>query len=488
MPLRTPAQYLESLRDGRVVYYLGRRVPDVTEHEALGSVARHHTALDFHLAEDPAHRDLAVCEAPGGGVMSRYFKLPASADDLLKRRALIELSTRLGRGVVVLIKEIGTDFCFAMTVVAPRVDAAHRTPYAERIAAYLDHCRTHDLALAVAQTDVKGDRALRPSEQAHPDYYVRIVETRRDGIVIRGAKAHTTNTPFSNEVVVLPTRALAEADAAYAVACAVPANAKGLSMIASPFGAGGGSAFHAPVSSRHHLVDTVTIFDDVFVPRERVFLAGEWRFAGDVANTFVQFHRFTAISYKAPMLDLLVGAADLIADYNGIRKASHVVEKLTRLISYSETVQALTEAAAIKCRVTEGGVAVPDVTITNIAKAYFASNYHTAVRDLQDLAGGLLVTGPHESDLANEETGPALRRYLGGRAGVDGEARLRAINLIRDLTASDFGGYNEILTIHAEGSLQAQQITIARDYDMAPARRFAEEVAGLGSHLWPTRP
>ncbi len=479
MPLRTPRQYLESLRDGRVVYYCGQRVPDVTAHEVLGPVAEHHVALDFHLAEDPAHRALATCEAPEGGLMSRYFKLPACADDLLARRALIELSTRAGRGVVLLLKEIGTDFCFAMTVVAPRVDAANGTRYQERIAAYLAHARTGDLTIAVAQTDVKGDRSRRPSEQPHPDYYVRIVERRADGIVIRGAKAHTTNTPFANEVIVLPTRALGEADAAYAVACAVPANAKGLTMIASPFGGGGGSAFHQPVSARHHLVDTVTIFDDVFVPWERVFLAGEWRAAGDLANTFVQFHRFTAISYKAPMLDLLVGAADLIADYNGIRRASHVVEKLTRLIAYSETVQALTEMAAIRCRITGNGVAVPDVTLTNIAKAHFAENYHEAVRDLQDLAGGLLVTGPHEADLAHPELGPALRHYLGGRAGVDGEMRLKAMNLIRDLTASDFGGYNEILTIHAEGSLQAQQITIARDYDLAPARAFAEEIAGL---------
>lgn len=479
MGLRTAEEYLASLRDGRDVRFRGRRVADVTTHEVLGPVAREHIAGDYRLAEDPAHRDLAVCEAPGGGLMSRFYKVPTSADDLLKRRALIDLSTRHGKGSVVLVKEIGSDALFALTVVAPRVDRAYGTDYAARVAAFLDHARTHDLAIAVAQTDVKGDRSRRPSEQPHPDYYVRIVERRSDGIVIRGAKAHTTNTPFVNEVIVLPTRALGEADAAYAVACAVPADAKGLRMIASPFGGGGRPGLHHPLSAHHHLVDTVTLFDDVFVPHERVFLAGEWRAAGDVANTFVQFHRFTAVSYKAPMLDLIVGAADLIADYNGIRHASHVVEKLTRLIAYAETVKGLTELAAIRCRTTEGGVAVPDVTLTNIAKAHFAANYHTAIRDLQDLAGGLLVTGPDEADLADPETGPALRHYLGGRAGVDGEARLKAMNLVRDLAASDFGGYNEILTIHAEGSLQAQQITIARDYDLAPARRYAEELAGL---------
>jgi aromatic ring hydroxylase len=227
------------------------------------------------------------------------------------------------------------------------------------------------------------------------------------------------------------------------------------------------------VSARHRLVDTLTVFDDVFVPNERVFLKGEWQAAGAVANTFVEFHRFTAISYKPPLCDLFIGAAALLAEYNGIERASHVREKLTKLITYAETVRGLSLAAAHQCRLDDAGIAVPNVVYTNLAKHYFASNYHQAVAWVQDIAGGLVVTGPSSADLENAETRPYIDRFLGGTAGTAPELRLRAFNLVRDLTASAFGGYNQLLAIHAEGSLEAQKITILRDYDVERCKELA---------------
>jgi aromatic ring hydroxylase len=479
MGLRTAEQYLEGLRDGRTVYFRGERVPDILVHPEL-RIGAEHTALDYRLAEDPAHRDLFTATLPETGErVSRYFVPPAGAEDLLKRREMIETSTREGEGVVLLIKEIGTDALFTLNLVARQVDARYGTGYLERVRAYHAACRDRDLSLAVAQTDVKGDRSLLPSQQTHPDYYVRIVERRPDGIVVRGAKAHTTGTAFVDEVIALPTRAISEEDRDYAVAFAVPVNTPGVKLIASPFGFTGHSRYHHPVSARHHLVETLTIFDDVFVPNERVFLAGEWDFAGVLANTFVEFHRFTAVSYKPPLLDLLIGAAALIAVYNGIEKASHIREKATRLITYAETVRALTRASAMDCKVVDG-IAVPNTMTTNVAKYYFAAHYHEAVRDVQDIAGGLVVTGPSEADWHNPETRDYLDRYLGGRKGVPTMDRMKAINLIRDLTASDFGGYHELLAIHAEGSLEAQKITIFRGYDLQRCMNLARKAAGIG--------
>lgn len=479
MGLRTAAEYLEGLRDGRTVYFHGRRVPDVTGHPHLGVAARH-AALDFELAEEDRHRRLFTWTDAEGGVHSRYFKRPESARDLLNRREMIETSTRLGGSVVLLVKEIGSDALFALDLVTRVVDEKAGTAYNDRVAAFHRHCRDLDLTLAVAQTDVKGDRSLPPSEQAHPDYYVRVVEERGDGIVVRGAKAHTTGTPVVDEIVVLPTRAIGEKDAAYAVSFAVPVDSPGVKLLASPFGAGEeDSSFHYPVSSRHRLVDTLTVFDDVFVPRERVFLQGEWQAAGFLANTFVEFHRFTAVSYKPPLCDLFIGAAALLAEYNGIEKAGHVREKLTQLISWTETVRGLSRAAAHDCRVTDSGLAVPDVMLTNLAKYHFASGYHEAIRRVQDIAGGLVVTGPSEQDMDSPETRPYIDRFLGGGGGVEASERLRAMNLVRDLTASDFGGYNQFLAIHAEGSLEAQKITIHRDFDIERCKSLAAGAIGV---------
>ncbi|MBI4611536.1 MAG: gamma-aminobutyrate dehydratase [Candidatus Rokubacteria bacterium] len=477
MPLRTAEQYLESLRDGRTVYYRGERVADVTTHAELGIGARH-CAIDYALADDPHHRDLVrVTEA--GQTVNRFYKIPRNADDLLRRRELIAGTTYAGRAIIQLIREIGTDFLFAHAIISHALQEKLKAPYYERLQAYHRHVADNDLAMAVAQTDVKGDRSRGPREQEHPDYYLRIVDRQKDGIVIRGCKAHTTSSIYANEIIAIPTRALGDGDTDYAVAVAVPASTRGLRFIVSPLSGGGGSAFHAPISSRHKIYDTLTVFDDVFVPSERVFLCGETPYAGALALGFVEFHRFTAVSYKLPLMDLMIGAAMLMAEANGIETASHVREKLSRLISYRETVRSLTVAAAHECKVKGPGVAVPDTTITNIAKQYFAENYHAMVQRVQDIAGGLLVTGPGEEDLANPETKADVEKYLGGRKGVGAHNRLKLFNLIRDLMASDFGGYHELLAIHAEGSLEAQKITILRGFDAAACRAFAAECAGL---------
>jgi aromatic ring hydroxylase len=479
MALRTAAQYRESLRDGRVVFYRGERVADVTAHPVI-RVAIEHACIDYEMADRPETRELAVVKSPETGEpISRYFHIPRTADDLLKRSALIEAATREGATLVVLIKEIGTDALFALQILADQMDKALGTAYGERVGRFHRHCRDNDLAMAVAQTDVKGDRSLGPAAQAHPDYYLRIVDERPEGIVVRGAKVHTSVSTNANEIIVLPTRALTEQDAAYAVAFAVPANAKGLKLLASPYGAPRSRPFESPITAAHKMMETLTVFEDVLVPHERVFLKGEWKYAGPLALTFVEFHRFTAVSYKLPLVDLLVGTARLIAEYNGLDKVGHIRDKLIHLIAYAETLRALIRQAALGCRTVPPGIAVPSPLLVNLAKHHFASGYAQAVAWLQEIAGGLLVTGPGQEDWESPETRPYLERYFGGAKGVPAEHRLRLMNLIQDLTASDFGGYQAVLAIHAEGSIEAEKLAAYRGYDPKPAVAYAKRLAGI---------
>ena len=473
--MRTKNEFIRSLRDGRTVYFKGEKVDDVTTHAFFDPVINH-LGIEFEIPENPQYRDLVTFSPDGKDRYSRYFRIPQDSQDLLDRSRIIDLGTRLGGTVVLLIKEIGTDCLFALNIISKQMDAKLHTEYFKRVSNYHNYCMKNDLAMAVAQTDVKGDRSLGPSDQEHEDYYVRIVEEKNDGIVVRGAKAHTSYGPCVNELMVIPTRNLSEKDRQYAVAFAVPANTRGVKMITSPFGGTTRSEFHNPISSSHHMVESLTIFDDVFVPWERVFMKGETQFAGALALKFVEYHRFTAISYKAPILDLLVGAAILIAQINGIIDTSHAREKIARLIAYSETVKGLTKQSALNCRKVEG-TAVPDPIYSNIAKWHFASKYHQHVALVQDLTGGLTVTGPSEEDVNSLVTGEYVRKYLAAKRGISAEDRLRVINLIRDLTASDFGGYNEILQIHAEGSIETSKITILREYDARPCVDLARKLA-----------
>jgi 4-hydroxybutyryl-CoA dehydratase/vinylacetyl-CoA-Delta-isomerase len=477
MGLRTPQQYIDSLKDGRTVYYRGQKVEDVTTHPVI-SKAVDHACVDYRMAEDPDTRDLAVV-SEDGAEYSRYFKVPASTDDLLKRSALIEASTGRGATLVPLVKEIGTDALFALLRVSREVDRKYEKGYFQRVQAFYRHCRDNDLTMSVAQTDVKGDRSAGPTNQPHPDYYTRIVDRRDDGIVVRGAKIHTSCTTNTNELIVLPTRAMAESDSDYAVAFAIPVNTPGLKLVASPYGGEKKKAFDHPLSADRKMMETITIFDDVFVPWERVFLAGEHDFCAPLALGFVEYHRFTAISYKLPLVDALVGSALLMADINGITRAAHVREKIVWLISYAETLRALVEMGALRGRADENGIFAPDALTVNMGKYHFAHNYHQALQHVQDIAGGMLVTGPGAEDFENPETAGLLRHYLGGRAGVDGETRTRAMNMVSDLTTGDFGGYHAVLAIHAEGSLEAEKLMISRAYDGRRALEYAKKIAGI---------
>ena len=476
MGLRTAEQYKASLRDGRAVFFRGDKVADVTTHPVIG-IAVEHAALDYRMAEDPQYRELAVVKE-GADEYSRYYHLPRNGDDLLKRSALIAAATREGATLVVLIKEIGTDALLALHIIAERMAAAGKPEYRERIHKFYRHCRDNDLAVAVAQTDVKGDRSLGPTQQDHPDYYVHVVEERPDGVVVRGAKVHTSVSTNTNEVIVLPTRAMRPEDKAYAIGFALPMNTPGVKMIASPHGSGRKNPFEHPISARHKMMETLTVFDDVFVPRERIFLNGEVDFAGLLALTFVRFHRFTAVSYKLPLLELLAGAGAAIAEANGISRAGHVRDKLTHLAAYHTTVRGLIEHAARTCTL-EDGIAVPNTLLTNVAKYHFAHNYHQGVQIVQDLAGGLLVTAPGEEDLKSEATREYVLKYMGGAKGFDAEKRLRLLNLISDLTSSEYGGYQEVLAVHAEGGFEAEKLQAYREYDFRTVAAYARKLAGV---------
>ncbi|HVA80643.1 MAG TPA: 4-hydroxyphenylacetate 3-hydroxylase N-terminal domain-containing protein [Candidatus Binataceae bacterium] len=476
MGLRTADEYKASLRDGRAVFFRGEKVADVTTHPVIG-IAVEHAALDYRMAEDAKYRELAVIKE-GGDQYSRYFHVPRNGDDLLKRSNLIAASTREGATLVVLIKEIGSDALLALNIVGAKMAAGGHLEYAGRIQKFHRHCRDNDLAVAVAQTDTKGDRSLGPTQQEHPDYYLRVVEERPDGIVVRGAKVHTSVSTNTNEMIVLPTRAMRAEDKAYAVAFAIPMNTPGLKMIASPHGSSHKNAFEHPISARHKMMETLTVFDDVFVPKERVFLNGEIDFAGLLALTFVRFHRFTAVSYKLPLLELMAGAGFAIAEANGISRAGHVRDKLTHLAAYHTTVRGLIEHAARTCTIEEG-IAVPNTLLTNVAKYHFAHNYHQAVQIVQDLAGGLLVTAPAEEDLKSEATREYVLKYLGGAKGFDAEKRLRLLNLVSDLTSSEFGGYQEVLAVHAEGGFEAEKLQAYREYDFKTVAAYARKLAGV---------
>jgi 4-hydroxybutyryl-CoA dehydratase/vinylacetyl-CoA-Delta-isomerase len=478
MGLRNAEQYIKSLRDGREVYIHGERVDDVTSHPSIRK-AINHGAIDYELDKRPGLRELLVTRSETtGNEMRRYFEFPRGPEDLLRKQQLIGTTTACASAVIPFMKEVGADALNGLNMITYAVDKKKGTDYFRRVAKYREYLQENDLSMAAAVTDAKGDRSLRPSEQDMPYYYLKVVERSSEGVVVRGAKLHTTSAPITNELIVLPTRAMAESDKDYSIAFGIPVNTRGVKIISRPE-RGDLTPFDYPVSSRHVNLESMTIFDDVFVPEERIFLDGEWEFAGPLASCFATWHRFTAISYKYPFADMLIGIAQLIADYNGVAGASHIKDKIVDLIIYAQNIKTYGMAAARECSVTESGIAYPNPLYCNIGKYLFASNYHASLKALQEIAGGLVITGPTEGDLKNPATGKFIERYLGGRKGVSAIDRLKVMKLVRDISATEHAGEWYVGTIHGEGSPQAQKMSIAREFEVKNSVDFVKDLLDI---------
>ena len=478
MALRTPDEYRESLRDGRSVYILGEKVEDVTTHPLL-KVSVETVAQDFVLSEseDPAIRSLFVVEdEETGEPISRFFRTPKTVEDLELRSQMIAESIKLTGGLP-FGKDVGTDCLNAVTVVA---DQMGNEEYKERAKNYLTHIKKNDLAMCGAVTCAKGDRSKSPSKQKHPDYYLHVVDKQKDGIVVKGAKLHITSGPVANEIIVTPTRQMREDEADYALSFAVPANAEGITMICRP-GRGERSPHEFP---QEHPVRTLSeamiVFDNVFVPWERVFMCGEWQFSMLLAYTFASFHRFTAISYKIPIVEAMAGCGITMAESNGIERVAHVRGKLAEMAAYVETLKALTAAAA-KDPTMYGEIAVPNPLIANMAKLHFANGYHRFIQLIQDVSGGIITTAPTYKDWQNPETHDYIEHYLGGSVKYTTEERLRLIEMAHRLVASAEHAHMEVTTVHAEGSMEAQKMMILFEAPLAEYAAMAKRMAGIES-------
>ncbi len=477
MALKTWQQYVESLKDGRVVYSDGERVTDVTTHKYLKLRTGMHI-IDYAFADDPKYRDVFVDKNANGEEISAVFNPTKTAADLLRRREMIMLVSRTCFGFPGGAKFTGIDALNALTVVCRRMDKALGTHYSDNVEKFRALLQKEDLAVVASVSDVKGDRSLRPSKQVpHQDYYVHVVERRPDGVIVCGAKTHISGAPCANELLVIPSRSHSEEDKDYAIAFSIPADTKGVTILDSAREIGGqGNDFDDPIFSARHGGHGTIIFDHVFVPNDRIFLNGEAKFSGDIAYMFGNFHRLSGDAYKYAQLEILVGAAALMAEYNGLEKVNHIRNKLASLVIYCEGVEALGRQACMDCVIDpEIGLAYPNPMVSNTAKFYFANYYHEALKLVEDIAGGFVATSPGGKDYDNPEIRPLIDKYFGGKAGVKAEHRLRAAKLVKDLGASDF----DLCTIHAEGSLEAQRLAVLVLADFGRYKAAAKRVARI---------
>lgn len=481
MGISGPEEYVESLRAlKRKIYVLGERVENPVDHPMIRP-SINAMAETYRRGEEPEAEDLlfAVSHLTGKRI-SRFTHIHQSTDDLVKKVLMQRL---LGRRTATCFQRcVGMDGFNALYSVTYECDQEHGTEYHQRLKEYLRYVQEENLVVDGAMTDVKGDRGLRPSEQADPDLFVHVVERRPDGIVVRGAKAHQTGALNSHEILVMPTAAMREEEADYAVSFAVPADTPGLIFVLGRQPSDTRKLEGSPLdvgNPRYGSQEALVIFDDVFVPWERVFMCGEHDQSGKVVERFAAYHRQSYGGCKVGVGDVLVGAAQLVASYNGVERASHVREKITEMIHLNETLFSCGIACSAMGRPTPSGCYLVDILLANVCKQNVTRFPFEISRLLQDIAGGLVVTMPSQKDLENPEVAPYLEKYLKGKADVPTLDRLRILKFIENMTMGCGAAAYLTESIHGAGSPQAQRIMILRLADLQEKVSYAKRLAGI---------
>jgi len=484
--LMSSSDYRESLRSLRpAVFVNGRRVEHVADDAALAPGVNA-IGLTYDFAHRPEHAPLMLAtQASSGRTVNRLLHINAATDDLLHKLEAVRLLCRHSGCAQRYLSHDGLNAIWQAT---HRTDADRGTDYHQRFLAYLHAVQDADLTLGIAMTDAKGDRSKRPHEQAVADSHVRIVERRPDGIVLRGTKAIVTAAPYVHGFLVMPGRSMEEADAPFAVCCAVPLDAPGITIAARPAGRPGENG--AKFSGRYGQSTGVVLFDDVFVPHERVFLAGEWEQAGFLATTYATHHRHSCIGARAGFGDLLIGAGALMIEANGLdpEQHGHIRDAMVELIKIVEGFFACGVAASVYGRTDASGAVEPDAVFSNVGKLLLATQIYDMQRLAHYVSGGLLVALPGPEEDHNPATAASLSAVLAGRPDIPSAERLAVARLLEDLTASYAAGWYSVISLHGGGSPEAMKREIWRRYPTGDKVALVEELLDRGVAAGAARP
>ena len=476
--LVTGADYIESLRGrGLKVWFMGERVVEPVDHPVIrpsvNAVAR-----TYDLAvEDP---ELAtVWSSLSGRRVNRFLHVTETVADVVGQN---KMQRRLGQLTGTCFQRcVGMDALNSLYSVTFDMDAERGTNYHSRFKDFLTTMQERNLVIGGAMTDPKGDRGKGPADQSDPDLFMHVVERRADGVVLRGAKMHQTGCLNSHWIVVMPTMRLRPVDQDYAIVAAIPVDHPGLTYIygrqsCDTRALEGGEIDQG--NAQFAGQEAMIIVDDVFVPNELIFMDGETEFAASLVERFTAYHRRSYVC-KTGLGDVIIGAAALIADYNGVAQVSHVRDKLVEMTHLNETIYGAGIAASHESQMTSAGNYQPDDMLANVCKQNVTRFPYELARLAQDLAGGLMATLPSEKDFDNPETGPLLRKYLKGRDGVKVEDRARILRLIENMTMGRNAVGYLTESMHGAGSPQAQRIQIARQMKLEEKKDLAKALAGI---------
>ncbi len=474
MIIESTAAYRDSLRAFKPrVFVNGALIPSVAD-EPLLQPGINAIGVTYDLAQESDHAPLMTAiEKESGKRVNRNLHIDRTSDDLLAKLEAVRIMCReAGCAQRYLVHDAFNGLYQA----TQRCDADSGTGYFARFLDFMAEVQDGDQTYGIAMTDAKGDRSKKPHNQKTADSYIHVVENRADGIVISGAKAIVTGAPYVHGFIVMPCRAMTPEDGAFAVCCAVPVDAEGITIVARSAGRPGEDA---AVFSKHYGQTTgVVLFDNVFVPHDRVFLNGETEFAGDIAQTYATHHRHSCIGARAGFGDLLIGAGALMIEANGLdpERHSHLQDDMVELIKIVEGFYATGVAASAYGEKDGTGNIMPEAVFSNIGKLLMSTQIYDMHRLAHTVSGGLIVALPGPDEDHNPDTAASLDAVWQGNPDVPAEQRRQTARMIEDLTASHQGGWYSVISLHGGGSPAAMKREIWRNYPIGEKKEIVQQL------------
>lgn len=480
MVVKTAEEYLDSLKEQKPeIYLFGKKIKNRVDHPLIRRAANV-VASNYRFANEARSKDYKDLFLTNSSLTAeeivRFLKIQKSVEDL---RNMVKMMGMLDFHTAPPARHLTTEPLNSLFITTYEIDQKYDTDYHDRFINYVKYLQKNDLFCSVTQTDPKGDRSLRPYQQEDPDLYLRVTEKRSDGIVVRGAKVHVSMASVAHELMVLPCRMMTEKDKDYSVSFIVPVDAEGITIIPRIHVPEDTDEFENPITSKYSSEESLILFDDVFVPRERVFMCGEWDFTLQLIEYEAAHHRASYCAMGSSWLDTLIGLTALIAEYNGVERASHIREKITNLILMRQIIYACGLAAADLGIKTPSGAYVPNPTVANVGKYLVSTTPYEHYELLHECAGGLAITMPSAKDYDNPKIRKFMERYFVGKKGVPTENRLRLFRLINDLTLNEYGSSSLMARLHGGGSPAAEKIMFYRMYDLEASKERVKNILGI---------
>lgn len=482
MALKNGEQYLKSLEElDLTAHVLGEKTSGLYDHR-LVTPSRRAVAFTYDAAHQEQTRELMraqshLCNAE----VNRFTHLHRSPEDLVNK---VKMQRYCGAMTGCCFQRcVGLDAANAIYSTTFECDQKHGTDFHQRFSDYWRWVQTEDLVVDGAMTDPKGDRGRRPKDQDDPDLFLRVKERRPGGVVISGAKLHQTGMLNAHDILVMPTMSLRPGEEPWAICCAVPTGDPGVRYIY------GRQASDTRKLEPNSLdvgnptfggQEVMTVFEDVFVPDERIFLDGQVDFAGTLVERFASYHRQSYGGCKVGVGDVLIGAAALLADMNGLAKASHIADKLVEMNHLNETLYCCGLACSGQGWQTAAGNYQVDLLLANVCKLNVTRFPYEIARLATDIAGGLLGTMPSAADLDDPEAGPYIRKYLAANPDYEVGDRIKAFRLIENLTTGAGAVAYLVESMHGAGPPVAQRIMIGRQAGMDEKVQSVKRLLSIG--------